>query len=1839
MRRHNNGPWGDPLRPPGNTNRDFRVAFLNVNGLPVAINHEQYQHITDAIHTMSIDVLGIQELNLNLHNLPPASQWRRRFLDPRIYSFSAVNSHSTSREQRLFGGTALFLSRTVIPRRTDSGIDLSGLGRWSWVLVTGRQGINTRIVSGYRPVRDFSNRPGTVYSQHEKYFYDQGNPREPRQAFLDDLGSLLRIWIDQGEQIILGMDVNEFIFSPTISQWTQTLGLIPALTHQHPALPLVDTCDRGQSNRPIDGIWITPGVDIRHCGMTGFGELDQFNSDHRLLWMDIPSESIVGYKAPPPQAKSPAYLPINDPLALRKYNNFVRRERKRQGIPDTLHGLQIRIHHGVFNATDQRTYNTAMQTDDSIRKTARARCRRYYAGQVQYSDVIGLDYQERKLWSLVLKKRLGRRVDTRHIRWLMHRTNQREALQLALEQVKQAQKQCIRRYLTNKRNQVALRQAFEQKQDERLATARGTSIEVQQKQRKLTRQTKATHRHIQQVIGKRTRNRLVMVTQRHGNQAVVQSFSQAQIEAACSREGQRRFTQAENTPFLQGSLLDDLGFDGHQPMIDRILLGRYRPHADLSAQTRAFLNELQIPPDILRLPPITGLVDTQSHQKGWRKLRSTTASSPFGPTFSDFIMGTQDSDVARIDNLFASIPLQVGFSPTTWMQAVNVMIPKKQTSTEVEKLRIIVLFHAMYNMINKRVGRAMVHRALVCGHFPHEAFGSVPGRRANECTLHKVLAYDCLRQQHRTAALCSTDATSCYDRIVHTAASICMQRLGVDATTCRLIFGTLQQLQHHILTQYGVSTTSYGAVHIPLQGVGQGNGAGPAIWLVMTIPMINMLRKQGYGFHSIAPLSHTPLHMACFTFVDDTDLIHAPLEQKPCGQVIQEMQTAVNTWAGGLHATGGELSHPKSHWHLVDFAWNQRNLTWRYKTATESPGHITMPQARGERLIIHRNEPHIPIESLGIAVAANGNQTGIYDALADKITRWASKISSRQLTLRETVISLTSGISKSIEYPLVATRLNKTQCNTLMGNLRQAVLPALYIPKTFPLALVHSPKKILGLGLPNLWFEQGQQQVECLLHHSTTHISTSTGTMYTQVWEGLVLELGLPRPPFTYPFSRFQRCTTPTQLHTIWQFCNDTGLSFQPREHPLKPPRQNDQCLMEVFDQMNYSPKELQMLNICRLFLRTLYVSDFATGNGLHLDYARTLARQPFDIHTGIKWPTAGTPSQNCWTIWAQALLSLASPTDRRQNPPLLRPLGSWEYVPGGWDAFFHSPDNSLYIRQDAHLFYRFNPTATRYATRTPGFFQQPGQWPLPAGSTPTTTTRRRDTWYHTGTTEVSPLEPTEDTQWWGIPIQYPDSFDALIQGIRLGTAVAVTDGSFKEGLGTAAFTLRAFLHDQNGFDLVNMTPGDTSSIDSYRAELSGIYGCIATINLLTARFQVTTGSVTLACDCMSAIHRLSQVAEIRPKTPHHDLLTGIRYLLQVSPVKWHFKYVQGHQDARFPSLHLDSWAQMNISMDKLAKSYWTILNTQRPPPFHLQPPPGQLALWFNGSRVLMWNRSVAESLFYNPAITTYWASRRQIDLRAVDFTASAMALRRMNFGQQLWVPRWITSFLPTGDRIQLYSPALATLCPRCGHFEAHRFHVIRCPQPDAQILWQQRLTQLESWLVLQHTHPRIASGIKSLLQAWYTDSDWNPPRTVNPSVASAFSAQQRFGIQHTFDGFLPFQWAEAQHAYYLSLNRKTTGQRWLARLIQKLWETAWDFWRHRHKALISPTSLVRALRHNDVDEQIRQAYALYSPGPPPNLRRWFSASLPLLLSETLDFKQQWIEMLLSLTSPLVAQG
>ena len=214
-------------------------------------------------------------------------------------------------------------------------------------------------------------------------------------------------------------------------------------------------------------------------------------------------------------------------------------------------------------------------------------------------------------------------------------------------------------------------------------------------------------------------------------------------------------------------------------------------------------------------------------------------------------------------------------------------------------------------------------------------------RQDQECitvALNKRLTFDILQAFHLPDILCSNDTKACYDYIVHNVAMIYMLRTGILYNSLKFVLLILQKMQHKVATGYGVYEPSYAAdsKEITIQGIGQGNGAGPTVWAVISSPLFEMLRSTGFEIELISCLLDTSVTLVGYSFVDDTDILFTTDSEEA---FIQTAQERLNLWESNLSATGGAINTGKN-WFGIGFV--REGEEWRYKTLKELPSDLTI---------------------------------------------------------------------------------------------------------------------------------------------------------------------------------------------------------------------------------------------------------------------------------------------------------------------------------------------------------------------------------------------------------------------------------------------------------------------------------------------------------------------------------------------------------------------------------------------------------------------------------------------------------------------------------------------------------------------------------------------------------------------------------------------------------------------------------------------------------------------------------------------------------------------------------
>jgi hypothetical protein len=268
------------------------------------------------------------------------------------------------------------------------------------------------------------------------------------------------------------------------------------------------------------------------------------------------------------------------------------------------------------------------------------------------------------------------------------------------------------------------------------------------------------------------------------NNEVVLLTEQHQVEQAIITANDKKYRQTNDTP-LMSELLPDVGFLGTAPACKDILNGDYVPCQPIDTFTRAFLKELKRDPS---LPQISTRYNTQDYINGWKKMSEYTTSGLSGIHFGHHKASATNPYLASFEATMCEIPYRTGYSPQRYKQSVNAMLLKKQNVKRADKLRTILLLEADFNHLNKKMGKDLMRQAERFNLIAPEQFGSRKNHSSIDQVLVKRLYYDSLRMSRTNGFLCSNNAKACYDRILHSVASLSMQRIGMPIAPIKCLF-------------------------------------------------------------------------------------------------------------------------------------------------------------------------------------------------------------------------------------------------------------------------------------------------------------------------------------------------------------------------------------------------------------------------------------------------------------------------------------------------------------------------------------------------------------------------------------------------------------------------------------------------------------------------------------------------------------------------------------------------------------------------------------------------------------------------------------------------------------------------------------------------------------------------------------------------------------------------------------------------------------------------------------------------------------------------------------------
>ena len=408
------GHFGDLLK--RNSRNVTRILLHNTGGIGFVTSERKKETLKmERLKKLSIDynidLICLTEVNKDWRSVVQNNTiwngtigWRE---NRRIQVSNNVTKPSTG--ESLVGGTAMIAFDDIVFNISDQGQDHRKLGRWSFVTITGKNNLVTTFVTCYCPV--LSHSPGSFYSQNLIYMAENHadmpeNITCPRQLYGHDLKILLENKAALGHQLVVSGDFNSDYTS--LTSWMQELGLTDLMDSRHGKAPI--TYQRSRSD-PIDRIFGSPTIKIKKGGFLSFGRL---LSDHRGIYVDIPTEFLLGFNPSPITHPNARRLKMKDPRVVKKYQDILHQE----CVNEDLYNRMNHIHE---NLTDPLPLNLQDEYEniDSILQSkmimAEKKCRRLKTGCNSWSPAythinLLLDY-----WRLRRAYKLGMHNNARKL--------------------------------------------------------------------------------------------------------------------------------------------------------------------------------------------------------------------------------------------------------------------------------------------------------------------------------------------------------------------------------------------------------------------------------------------------------------------------------------------------------------------------------------------------------------------------------------------------------------------------------------------------------------------------------------------------------------------------------------------------------------------------------------------------------------------------------------------------------------------------------------------------------------------------------------------------------------------------------------------------------------------------------------------------------------------------------------------------------------------------------------------------------------------------------------------------------------------------------------------------------------------------------------------------------------------------------------------------------------------------------------------------------------------------------------------------------------------------------
>jgi hypothetical protein len=1805
---------GDIMAPSSDVDTS-RFIFGNKNGLQLSDGGDKFSLLCEEAKRVHVDHLGLAEPNID------DTWWEtndviHRTVKRTFHHVCVDTATSSIRTESCYkpGGTMSMAMGNIVGRILERGGDF--LGRWSFIRYGGTGTRTVMVVSAYQVCVRPTNLHGTTafHQQQAVFQHERRANTDPRTNFRKDLLTALRLWIARGDSIILMGDFNEDLtaINSGLSCLLHdcTLGLVDIIGHMHPSAQRVPTYFRGSTR--LDFALISRDLipSVKACGYLPFHS--NFHSDHRFLFLDFATHTLFGSMTSLAPATFREFS-SKDSLAVEKYIRLKHLYLVTHNFFPRLTTLCALEDHDEILAEQLDRLLTAASLH-AARKCCRTR-RDWWSVPLHQSlerksliESMISGFRNHKDCSIAVHKRLhdldiemdipASLADAKH----MLRAIRSTIKVIRSDSFSYREKDVLTRLSAQSRlgnvDEAHVMKAILAKEKQAQRWARISRMQGTKRSKGISSLQIPSSWPV-------TEDGFLSSTLE--NPKTCSSWktvsTPAEIEFFIQMRNRQHFGQAQGTPFTVPPLSQRFDWAANSIESELTLEGNFTSD-DLGELQQLFLSHCTREVDTV----LGNKISSSSFRKRLLRWDERTTTSPSGlhlghakalvvPLHLDatseagILLRAQQQDLFSAHLSLVNYALQHGHSYTRWKTIVTVMIEKDPGNTKIHRLRVIHLYEFDLGACMAILWKDMMASSETRGTINEGQFGGRKGREATNLALAEELKIDICLASRKSLVNFDNDAASCYDRILASIASLIGRKKGLHRLVTLVHAKTLEDAKYRLKTALGVSDSDYSHDDaFPIYGTGQGSTNSPPIWIIISSTLFDIHLEKANGATFCSPDRSVEIAFSIVGFVDDSNCQTNDFlaDSQPSPAALAKLaEDDAKLWSSLLWLSGGYLELQKCSYHFIHFQFATDG------TPSMQGGHVGPAieiddDFTGRKTSIPRKSVFDAHKTLGHYKAPAGNSRTQFNALYQLGLTTSSQVLGSPLTPIEANMYYNAIWNAQMRYVLPQCVLSPKQLKRIETKPLQAFVAKRGYSRTMALAVRYGPRRMGGAGFIQLETLQGEGQVLNFLKMLRTDGAISKLARCALAWGQLQAGIGspilmVPSLPLPHYEQRY--------IASMRNFLGSIGAQLEVDQTFVPAPQRiNDFYLMDLaISSGRFTPKQLKLVNYCRLYLQAVTASDIVLPSGsliddwllegvLHVDSSRT----------SFITVSQGNPNSKTWLQWRR-LMQLVG------EVLVCSPLGDWLYsaldLRRQWPCYMDERCKFLYIRTAAGF--------VQYARNQSGDFDhglldeswRPTDHCIPVEAQPSgrgTYFLNEDSIFRVASPPVLSLPQTF--------LEYiddlPDWDRSLFQWLKLLVDPFELLELCTQAASTSGFTLLFVSDGSAGNDSMSFAwvlalpcgervvtcagPVFGFRESSYRSEG---YGVLSAVRFVYHLFQFCgcepKWRYEFMADNQGLLTAILQDAAYSAAFPNTtlgadwDIRNEIKATLRLIGRPNEFIHVKGHQDDghTFESLPLP--AQLNVEADREANAFRSAYPSHRPLVPRLEHNGAQLHIdgrTINGKYHQEIRLAKSEGPLRAHIMAKHSWTEAQMSL--IDWKALTRALNRRR-DKEVALVKLLAEITPTATLTTRYGTSTSSKCPRCHTYDETIDHVIRCPAAEC-VVWRSALLTHLRQVCTTSLHSRLAlvDVLLDGLLCWFQHEQLDCAK-YPPSLHSLILDQNSIGWDQIFRGRMVTRWAILQQQSLYDTGCRSpslSGRSWVATVVTTIWTRFFELWDSRNK-------------------------------------------------------------------------